>query len=212
MNTRTDYYDVEIELDDMSLKGCSLSEAFYLKDLKQRKIFINENICQATIWDAVRNIMQINREDAGIPVEERTPIKLYIVSNGGEVDSGFELIDAITTSKTPVYTVNLGYHYSMGFLIGIAGHKRFAMPNAKYLMHDGQNMVYNSTAKVQDQMRFQERMEEKTRAFVLAKTNITPEQYDDQYRREWYLFAEDAKELGVTDYIIGVDCDLEEII
>ena len=212
MNNKSDYYDIEVEIDESIMRGITISEAFYIKDLKQRKIFINENICQATVWDAVRNILQFNREDIGIPVEDRVPIKLYVVSNGGEVDSGFELIDAIMASETPVYTINLGYQYSMGFYIGIAGHKRFAMPNAKFLMHDGTNMAWNSMAKVQDQMRFQERAESRTKNYVVTRTKITPDQYDEQYRREWYMFAEDAKEFGVTDYIIGVDCSLEEII
>ena len=110
-----------------------LEDIFYLKDLKQRKLFISDDISQETIGDAVRHIMQINREDADIPVDERLPILLYVTSNGGDVDSGFELVDAIMLSKTPVYTINLGSQYSMGFLIGLAGHKRFATKNAKFL-------------------------------------------------------------------------------
>ena len=143
---------------------------------------------------------------------DRKPILLYVVSEGGDVDSGFELIDTIQCSKTPVYTINLGYQYSMGFLIGLAGHKRYAMKNAKFLMHDGSNFVYNSGAKAQDQMRFNSRVEERIKEYILSRGNLTSDEYDAKLRVEWYMFADDAKERGFVDYIIGVDCDIDEVI
>lgn len=77
------YYDIEFEVDEILLKSGLIEDIFYLKDLKQRKLFIASNISQETIEDAVRHIMQFNREDYGIPAEERKPIILYVSSNGG---------------------------------------------------------------------------------------------------------------------------------
>lgn len=115
------YYDIEIDIEKALVEGGMVSEVFYLKDLKQRKLFLSEDVNQYTIGDIVKNILQYNREDYELKPEARKPILLYIASNGGEVDAGFELIDVILSSKTPVYTINLGYQYSMGFLIGLAG-------------------------------------------------------------------------------------------
>ena len=206
------YYDVDVEYEEELIKGGLIEDLFYLKDLKQRKLFISADIYQETVADAIRHIMQINREDMGIAKEDRKPIILYIASNGGSVDAGFALIDVILCSETPVYVVNQGYQYSMGFLIGLAGHKRFAMPNAKFLMHDGSQLVYNSGAKAQDQMEFNKKLEERTKQYVISRTKITSEMYDSQMRKEWYMFADEAKELGVTDYIIGKDCAIDEIV
>lgn len=206
------YYDFEIGLDDFMLRSGGVEDVFYLKDIKQRKIFIPTEICQETVNDAIRHIMQINREDVEIASEERKPILLYVTSNGGDVDAGFALIDVILTSKTPVYVINQGYQYSMGFLIGLAGHKRFAMPHATYLMHDGSQFIYNSGAKAQDQMEFNKRMEDRIKEYVLSKTKITSEMYDSQMRKEWYMFADEAKELGVVDFIIGEDCTIDDIV
>lgn len=205
------YFDVEIDLSDV-MERSGVDEVFYLKDLQQRKLFLNLEIDQFSIADIAKMILQYNADDRGLPAEERKPILLYLVSNGGEVDSGFELIDVIVASKTPVYTINLGYQYSMGFLIGLAGHKRFATKNARFLMHDGSNFVYNSGSKVRDQMEFNERSESRIRDYVLSRTNITPKLYDKKLRVEWYMFADEAKELGVTNYIIGEDVDMDEII
>lgn len=212
MNTKTNYFDVDLDIE--KLIGSDLNSIFYLKDLKQRKLFLESDIEQCTVSDIVKNILQYNREDEneGVTVEERRPILLYVASNGGDVDAGFELIDAIRVSKTPVYTINLGYQYSMGFLIGIAGHKRFAMPNAKFLMHDGSSFVYDSSSKVKDRIKFEEQVEARTKAFILSRTKITDEVYDSKLRTEWYMLADEAKENGVTDYIIGEDCEIGEVI
>lgn len=115
-------------------------------------------------------------------------------------------------SKTPVYTINLGYQFSMGFLLGLCGHKRFATKNAKFLWHDGTSGALNSSAKVRDEIEFQSRNEDRVRQYVLEHTKIDPELYDSKLRVEWYMFADEAKELGVVDYIVGVDCDIDEII
>lgn len=211
-NNNKGYYDIEIDFDKALIDGGMVEELFYLKDLKQRKLFLNMEIDQMSVADIARHILQYNREDINIAPADRQPILLYVVSNGGEVDSGFELIDVIQSSKTPVYTINLGYQYSMGFLIGLAGHKRFATRNAKYLMHDGSNFVYNSGAKAQDQMEFNRKVEERVKQYIISRSNVTSEEYDSKLRVEWYLFADEAKEKGFVDCIIGVDCDIDAVI
>ena len=209
---RKGYYDYEVEIEKALLEAGMVEEIFYLNDLKQRKLFLNVDVEQLSVADIVKHIMQYNKEDKGIDPKVRQPILLYVTSNGGEVDSGFELIDIIQNSKTPVYTINLGYQYSMGFLIGLAGHKRFATQNAKFLMHDGSNFVYNSGAKAQDQMEFQKKVEERVKQYILSRSKLTSEEYDSKLRVEWYLFASEAKDKGFVDYIIGEDCDIDEVI
>lgn len=206
------YYDIEIDIGQALVEGGLVDEIFYLQDLKQRKLFLNSDIDQMSIADIAKHILQFNKEDKGKASDARVPILLYVVSNGGEVDSGFELIDIIQSSKTPVYTINLGYQYSMGFLIGLAGHKRFATKNAKYLMHDGSNFVYNSGAKAQDQMEFNRKVEERVKQYILSRSKVTSSEYDSKLRVEWYLFADEAKEKGFVDYIIGEDCDIDFVI
>lgn len=211
IKTDESYYDIDVNIETLIENGM-IEDLFFLKDLKQRKLFLDSDVDQYSVGGIVRHIMQINKEDKGIEVSKRQPILLYVVSNGGEVDSGFELIDAIMNSKTPVYTINLGYQYSMGFLIGIAGHKRFASANAKFLMHDGSNFVYGSGSKVQDQMEFQRKVEERVKKYVISRSKITSDEYDSKLRVEWYMFADEAKEKGFVDYIIGEDCDIDNIV
>ena len=208
----TNNYDFEIDLSEVMGGNVLVEEILHMNDLKARKLFLNEEINMATIEPVCKHILRYNADDKGKAIEVRQPIILYLSSNGGEIYSGYQLIDVIMASKTPVYTVNLGFQLSMGFLIGLAGHKRFATPNAKYLIHDGSSVCWNSTSKVRDEMEFHNRNEERMRQFILDRTKITPEMYDAKLRMEWYMFADEAKEMGITDYIIGVDCDMDEAI
>ena len=213
MNRQNGYYDIDFNFDeDTILKAGIIEEVFYIKDLQQRKLFLQVAIDQFAVGEITRHIMQFNAEDKGIAIEERKPILLYVTSNGGSVDAGFELIDVIKNSKTPVYTINLGYQYSMGFLIGLAGHKRFATKNAKFLMHDGSSFIYDSGAKVQDRMEFQKKVDDRIKEYVLENSKVSSCEYDSKLRVEWYLFADEAKEKGFVDYIIGEDCSIDEVI
>ena len=77
------YYDIDIDIDEALVKMGMVDDIFYLRDLKQRKLFLTANIEQISIGDITKHIMQYNAEDKGIPVEERKPILLYVASNGG---------------------------------------------------------------------------------------------------------------------------------
>lgn len=213
VNTNEDYFSLSIDLDRLASE--SLSDAFVLKDLQQRKLFLESDIDGFySVSDIVKNIMQYNSDDDknGIPVEERRPILLYIASPGGSLDAGMALVDAIISSKTPVYTINMGFAYSMAFLIMISGHKRFSHSNARFLLHDGSNFVYDSTSKVKDRMLFEEQSEERIKNFVLAHSTISSEEYDANLRKEWYMFPQEAKELGFIDHIIGEDSEISEVV
>lgn len=212
MEKNKDYYDIDVDLEGLLTSNGMVDEIFYLRDLQQRKLFLNCDISQDSVSDIIHAILQYNKDDVGVEPSKRKPILLYICSDGGSVDAGFSLIDVIETSKTPVYTINLGYWYSMAFIIGIAGHKRFATRNSKILCHDGMSMVYASGSKAQDQMAFYKQLEDRTKAHILKYTKISEELYQNKVRYEWYLFANEAKELGIIDCIIGDDCEIDAII
>lgn len=211
MNRDSEYYDLELDFEELAQKS-GIDEMFYFKDVSNRKFFLNGEVNAANVADICRHIMQINSDDRAIPVDQRKPILLYISTVGGEVDPGFQLVDTIEASKTPVYTINTGGASSMGIYIMISGHRRISMPNARFMMHDGQIHIQGSTSNVQDAMKFQERFEARIKEFVLRRTKITSALYDEKYRVEWSMFAEEARDLGVIDAVVGQDITLDEIV
>lgn len=211
MNKEADYYDLEIDLGELA-SNSGVEDFFYYKDVASRKFFLSCEVSQASVADMCRHILQINSDDKGIEPSARKPIFLYLSTIGGFVDPGFQLIDIIESSVTPVYTINIGGAYSMGFYIMLAGHKRFSFPNGKFMMHNGSTQIQGNSASVQDAIKFQERVEERIKDFVVTHSKIDSELYDKKFREEWSLFADEAQELGVIDFIIGKDCSLDEVV
>lgn len=79
------------------------------------------------------SIYYINQEDDEDDKREkdfrRKPIKMYINSFGGSV------IDVISCSKTPIYTICNGYVMRAAFQLLLAGHKRYITPHATLMYH-----------------------------------------------------------------------------
>lgn len=187
------------------------TDEFELEDIEGRRLWINDAVDEDIINSIVYHIMRYNRLDKG--KKRRKPIILYINSPGGNVSDGYALISTIKNSITPVYTVNVGMAASMAFLIFISGDKKYCMPYAEFLMHSGSSFAMNSTDKCIDQIQFQANgIEPMTKQFVLENTTISDEYYDEKYRTEWYFLADEAKENGVCDFIVGQDCTMDEII
>lgn len=205
------FQDIEFPIKNVHL-DLDLDDIFFLKCTQKRVIEVNSEINDTSAQLLARAIIQINQEDKGIPVEERKPIRVILSSYGGEVDSGFKMIDAMLNSKTPVWTINIGQQYSMAAIVGLAGEKRYASKNALFLLHDGTVTVYDSGSKVHDYIEFDMALQKRMKDFVTSRTKISAKTYEKKGRDEWYFFADEAKKIGVIDGIIGEDIDLEDII
>ena len=100
-----------------------------LDDWKNRRLYVNDLITDDIVDVISMNIIKFNQEDKNVQITERKPIIIYLNTPGGKISPGFSAIDTILSSKTPVYTVNLGICYSMGFLLFRSGKKRFSLKN-----------------------------------------------------------------------------------
>ena len=189
------------------------TDQFAIEDEKNRRLWLNDDIDDEIISTFVYSILRYNRLDKDLLADDRKPIILYINTNGGSVANCFSLIDCINMSKTPVYTVNICCCYSAGFLIFLAGHKRYACPNSTFLMHDGSSGAYwETSAKLRDRIDFEEEVDKRVKYHIVNNSDITEEFYDDQYRVEWYFYPETAKKYNMVDCIIGTDCSIDEIL
>lgn len=194
----------------MNLNYCELAE---INDIVDRKIWFTGEVDTDVINTVVYNIMRYNTLDKNIPIEDRKPIMLYLSSPGGSVYDGLSLCSAIQVSKTPVYAVCVGECCSMGLIIYLTAHKRYAMPNSIFLMHDGSAFGYDSSAKLKDRVDFDSgTLAEHIKKLIIGKTKLTKKQYEDKYRQEWYFLPEESKKYGFTDCIVGEDCEIDEIL
>ena len=141
-------------------------------------------------------------DEAGIPVEKRQPIKVYIDSNGGCLDDTLTMIDAISMSKTPVWTICVGNAYSGGFFTFIAGHKRIAYPMSSFMFHEGStNSGTVDAGKFRNYADFYSRQMELLKKVTLKYTKISEEDYEHHRKDDWWFFAEEGIQYGFVDEI-----------
>ena len=194
--------EISVELPDTIEPGLTLEDITYLDDIKKRELWLNGEIDDALSTAIIKQIFNYNREDYQKSKEARQPIKLFINSPGGYVLPGLNIIDAIRLSRTPVWIINLGRAYSMAFHIAINGDKRFSLPTASYLIHDGAEGGYDSSSKFRDRLEFNDKLELETRKNLLENTQITEDLYDSNYRKEWYVLPDEALKLGILDCVL----------
>lgn len=137
--------------------------------------------------------------------KRKKELLLMVCSSGGELESAFALIDVMKSSSVPIKTVGLGQIASAGLLIFLAGQpgRRILTPNTSILSHqyswgsDGKHHELFAVTKefslVQQRMlnhyKLTTRLDEETiRVKLLPPSDV-------------YLSAEEAKQLGICDYI-----------
>ena len=193
-----EFNDVET-LMETSLPDPTLLE--YYRRMQKREILWNDDIDDATI-DIAMYIKKWNEEDKGKPVEERKPIKIFVNSDGGSLDTIMHIIDMILLSKTPVITIGMGRGYSAGELLLMAGHRRYIFSHTSCLIHDGSSGAIGSIGKLLDNLKFTEAFEQRVKQYIISQTHITAEMYEDNYRRDWFLFSDEMIRLGIADEIV----------
>ena len=173
----------------------------YYKMLDKRVILINQEITDDLLEMAVIPYMEMDGDKTGEPIE------IILSTAGGDIYSGFALVDVIEKSKTPTTIHIMGMAASMGTLIAIAGKnnpnvKTVCHPFSVGLIHSGSQYMEGSAHAVKDTFDFSQHYEEKIKEYILSHTKITEEYYDKIERKELWLDADEMLRLGIVDEII----------
>lgn len=175
---------------------------------KERKVFLDYNV-SPEIMLLQRLILRWNKEDMGKPANERTPIRIYIMSYGGDLDYMWMLVDAIRLSVTPIHTINLGVAASAAALIFMAGHRRVMTPRARVLIHEGSAQFAGDANKVMDATDSYKKDLQRMKDFILSVTEIPAKLLNKRRNDDWTLDADMCKEMHVCDEIVET---LDEVI
>ena len=140
-------------------------------------------------------------EDKGKPVEERKPIRIYLMNYGGDIDAMWSFVDMMNLSKTPIYTINMGQCASAAGIIFMAGHKRIMMPNATVMIHEGSGAFSGDANKVMDHVESYKATIKKMKEFILSNTRIEAKLLNKKRNADWEIDAQFCLEYGVCDQI-----------
>ena len=170
----------------------------YSRLLKDRIIFLGEEVNETTAGLVVAQLLFLESEDPG------KDIHLYINSPGGVVTAGLAIYDTMNYIKCDVETICIGLAASMGacLLAGGTKGKRFALPNAEIMIHQPSGGAKGQATDIQ--IAADNILKTKKRLNTILSEN-TGKPYDviaEDTERDNYMSAEEAKEYGLIDGVI----------
>ena len=136
--------------------------------------------------------------------DPRGDISLYINSPGGSVTAGMAIYDTMRLIPNDVRTLAMGLAGSMGqFLLcaGTAG-KRFSLPHAQVLMHQGSAGFGGTAADVEIYAEQLERMGAMLIRLISKHTGQPEETVAQDSLRDRWFSAEEARDYGIIDHIV----------
>ena len=193
--------------DTANLQLADPSLVNFYSDLQNRTYWLNDEINNYT-FDLVQYLIRWNREDAGLPIEKRKPIRIIIDCPGGHLSVSETVSNLIKMSKTPVYGIALGYVASGASVIYLSCHKKFALPNSVFVLHKGScNGVSGTYDEIVAFARDYEKQIETLIEFYINNTKYTEAEIEENIQTDWYIRTKEAKEKGIIDEII-TDIDI----
>ena len=169
------------------------------KMLQTRTIIISQQVNSELTQKVLGQILLLEQEDP------KAPIMVFINSPGGEMFSGYAIFDTLRFVSCPVTTIVTGFAASMGSILSLAADKgrRFAMPQAKILIHQPLLMGYQGRAA---DCEIQAREILKTREHLInLYCEYTGRDYDEIKQaidRDNWFTAEEALDFGLLDKVV----------
>jgi ATP-dependent Clp protease protease subunit len=171
----------------------------YSRLLKDNIIFLGTPIDDQIANLIVAQLLFLEAED---PEKD---INLYINSPGGSVTAGLAIYDTIQFIRPDVTTICVGMCASMGALLLTAGAKgkRFALPNARMLIHQPSGGMQGQATDVRIHAEELIRIRELTSEILAKHTGQSMETIERDVERDRYLSPVQAKEYGLIDAVIA---------
>ncbi len=203
-----DLFELEMPTNLENIQLPSPELLTYYKLQEERIIWLDDDVEQNCI-EIARNIHLWNIADKGKPAEERKPIKIFIFSDGGDMNIAYNLLATIEQSITPIWTINTGLACSAAALILIAGDKRFCYNRSLALIHNGSGMVGGTYDQTEAHMKMYKGMVALMHEFILEHTKIDANTFKRKKSQDWFLSAKEQVEYGLVDKIVD---SLDEIL
>ena len=170
----------------------------YSRLLKDRIIFLGEEVNETTASLVVAQLLFLESEDPG------KDIHLYINSPGGMVTAGLAIYDTMQYIKCDVSTICIGMAASMGafLLAGGAKGKRLALPNAEIMIHQPSGGAKGQATEIQIAAENILKTKKKLNEILAANTGKPYDVIAADTERDHYMSAQEAMEYGLIDKVI----------
>lgn len=170
----------------------------YSRLLKDRIIFLGAPIDDVFSNLVIAQLLFLEAED---PEKD---INLYINSPGGSVTAGLGIYDTMQYVKPPITTICLGQAASMGAMLLAAGTKgkRFALPNARVMIHQPMGGFQGQATEVDIHAREILKIRERLNQIVSQHSGQPLDKISRDTERDYFMSGTEAKDYGLIDEVI----------
>jgi ATP-dependent Clp protease protease subunit len=170
----------------------------YSRLLKDRIVFIGTAIDDDVANVVTAQLLFLESED---PEKD---VSIYINSPGGSVTAGLAIYDTMQYVKAPVSTICLGQAASMAAVLlsaGVRG-KRFAVPNARIMIHQLSGGFSGQASDIEIQAREALRLKKTLDEILAHHTGQAIERISKDTDRDYFMSPHEAKDYGLIDEVI----------
>lgn len=170
----------------------------YSRLLKDRIIFLGSGITDDVANSVVAQLLFLQAEDS------KAPVNLYINSPGGSVTAGLAIYDTMQFVSCDVATYCVGQCASMAAVLLAAGTngKRFALPNARILIHQPMAGMEGSAEDIMIHAKEFSKIKERLNKILLKHTGHPLEKIEKDTDRDRFMSADEAREYGLIDHVV----------
>jgi ATP-dependent Clp protease protease subunit len=192
---------VTIDIGPQDLEG-----HIYQRLLKERIVFLGSEVKDQNSNALCAQLLLLNAEDP------QADIFFYINSPGGSVDSGLAIYDTMQFISNDVATVALGLAASMGQFLLASGTKgkRYALPNARIMMHQPSGGIGGSASDIRIQAEQSLLLKKRLNELQAKHTGQAIEKIEEDADRDRWFTPLEAKEYGFIDHVITHQGDVKK--
>ncbi len=166
--------------------------------LKDRIVFIGTGISDEVSNLIIAQLLFLQAED---PEKD---ISMYINSPGGSVTAGMAIYDTMQFLKCDVATYCVGQAASMGAVLLTAGaaKKRYALPNARIMIHQPWGGVQGQASDISIQAKEILRLRSCLNKILAFHTGKPMEEIENDTDRDFFMSADEAMKYGLVDEVV----------
>ena len=170
----------------------------YSRLLKERIIFLTGPVYDEMSALVCAQLLFLESENPG------KDISFYINSPGGVVSAGLAIYDTMQYVRSPVSTVCIGQAASMGSLLLCAGakDKRYALPNARIMVHQPSGGAQGQAADIEIQAREILALRHRLNEIYVKHTGQELATIERKLERDSFMSAEEARDFGLVDSVV----------
>lgn len=189
------------------LSAVPLDDQLAMQLLHQRIIVLGAEVDDPIANRITAQLLLLSARDP------RSDISLYVNSPGGSVTAGLAIYDTMRVIPNDVSTLAVGFAASMGqFLLGAGTPgKRFALPNARIMMHQPSAGIQGTAADVEVQAENLKVVKRRVNELQAGHTGQSVEQITRDSERDRWFSAEEAAAYGIVDHVVSSLTDVRPI-